>query len=696
MATLLISCHDFLEFPDFPLHSTPYMCAEKVLLFTIFLFHAVVAYSQTSIIDSLQKVVAMHSRDTNEIKALDLLGSEFMRKDMDKALFYSHQQIALANSLGIDFGLSSAYSGLVGMHQNAGLMDSARYYLDRLEELAKKNTTDKKASINYFNSAGLFYKNQGKYTEALPYLLEALRILGTSGDKTGRAGQLLNVGNAYNYLGDMKNAADYHLKALVLFEEVKNKRGQSFCLQGIGNDFFELGQYALAEKYLLQSQKIKEELGDKRGLINTWMTLGNVYQHTNKPKLSMHYLNVALTRAREMKLPVEELRILFNMGSLLKTEKKNDESDKIFSQALPLARQSGDSGLVSRIKAYRILLKNDIQKEKEEEQTLLQNIEISLEKGTLITTAEGHFQLADWYASRKQFEKAFDNLKRGEKLKDSVGGNQVILQLKRLEEEYKTEKKEKEIVLLKKDQELQTLALSRQKVIITSIVIAFISIIVIGLLLVNRYRAMNKTKRLIEIERVRNNIARDLHDDIGSALSSINILSQVALYEKNGNAQHYFQRIGEQSSQMMEDMSDMVWSINPRNDSMAEIIIRMREFASEILESKNIEYHFFEKVGKGLTLNADQRKNLFLIFKESVNNAAKYSNAQQIEISLHEEADILSMRIKDNGQGFDEQSIKSGNGLRNLRERAKEMKGTVTLKSRAGQGTEVELVLPLA
>jgi two-component system, NarL family, sensor histidine kinase UhpB len=672
------------------------MRVNKVLLFIIFLFMAGVSHSQTSVIDSLQKVVAMHSRDTNEIKALDLLGSEFMRKDMDKALFYSHQQIALAKSLGTDFGLSSAYAGLVALHQNAGLMDSAQFYLELLETLSKKNTTDKKASINYFNTAGLFYKTQGRYKEALPYLLEALRLLSTSGDKTSRAGQMLNVGNTYNNLGDMKNAADYHLKALTLFEEVKNKRGQSFCMLGLGNDFFELEQYALAEKYLLQSQKMKEELGDKRGLVNTWMTLGNVYQHTNKPKLSMHYLNKALTRAREMKLPVEEFRILFNMGSLLKTEKKNDESDKMFARALPLALQAGDSGVVSRIKAYRILLKNDIQKEKEEEQTLLQNIKISLEKGTLVTTAEGHFQLADWYASRNQFEKAFDNLKRAQELQDSASGDQVILQLKRLEEEYKNEKKEKEIALLKKDQELQTLALSRQKVIITSIVIGFISIIVIGLLLVNRYRAMNRAKRLIEIERVRNNLARDLHDDIGSALSSINILSQVALYEKNGNAQNYFQRIGEQSSQIMENMSDMVWSINPRNDSMSEIIIRMREFASEILESKNIEYHFFEKVGKGLTLNADQRKNLFLIFKESVNNAAKYSNAQQIEISLHEEAHVLSMRIKDNGQGFDEQSIKSGNGLRNLRERAKEMKGIVTVKSSAGHGTEVELVLPVA
>jgi two-component system, NarL family, sensor histidine kinase UhpB len=207
---------------------------------------------------------------------------------------------------------------------------------------------------------------------------------------------------------------------------------------------------------------------------------------------------------------------------------------------------------------------------------------------------------------------------------------------------------------------------------------------------------MNRTKRLLEIEKVRNNIARDLHDDMGSTLSSINILSQVALTEKNGDTQNYLQRIGDQSARMMEDMGDMVWSINPRNDSMRQIIIRMREFATEVFELKNIEYRFSESVEEGLILSADQRKNIFLIFKETINNAAKYSQASEVEINLHQQDHTLIMFIKDNGQGFDEQKVKAGNGLRNLRERAKEINATLVLKSAVGNGTEVELKVPIA
>jgi signal transduction histidine kinase len=669
---------------------------KKIPLLTALLFLATVGHSQTAVIDSLMQVVAKHTRDTNEIKALDHLSTEFMRKDVEKAKYYTYQQLALSKALRTTFGLSSGYGGLVLMHQDLGRIDSAQYYLNELEVLAKKLSSNKKISLNYFNTAGLFYKNQGKSKEALPYLLEALRLIDQNANKTGYAGQHLNIGNTYYNLGDFKNAAGYHLKALTLFEEVKNKRGQSFCLQNLGSDFFELKQYATAEKYLLQSERMKESLGDKRGVLSNWMMLGSVYQETKKFELAMSYLNKALMRAKELKLSLEECRVLFSMGSLLKTMKKPDESRKRFTESMRLARLGGDSVLVARIQSYLVALQNDNQKEKQDELTLLQNVQISMEKGALSNTAEGHFGLAEWYASHGQFEKAFTNLKRAQLLTDSMRGDAVLMQLKKLEEEYKNEKREKEITLLKKDQELHTLALSRQRIIIIAIAIALISVIVIGLLLINRYRVMNKAKRLIEVERVRNSIARDLHDDIGSTLSSINILSQVALVEKNGNAQNHLQRIGEQSARMMEDLGDMVWSVNPRNDSMRQVITRMREFATEIFEHKGIEYSFVETTAKELSLNADQRKNLFLIFKEAANNAAKYSQASLVEISLKQQNNILVMQLKDNGLGFNELAAKSGNGLRNLRERAQEIKGTVTLKSTIGHGTEVELTLPLA
>jgi signal transduction histidine kinase len=122
----------------------------------------------------------------------------------------------------------------------------------------------------------------------------------------------------------------------------------------------------------------------------------------------------------------------------------------------------------------------------------------------------------------------------------------------------------------------------------------------------------------------------------------------------------------------------------------------MREFATEILDIKNIDYRFSEEVTDQLSLSAEQRKNLFLIYKEAINNAAKYSKASLVEISLHQHDHLLVMSIKDNGRGFEEQSTKAGNGLRNLRERAKEINSSLTLTSAIGNGTELELKLPIA
>lgn len=122
----------------------------------------------------------------------------------------------------------------------------------------------------------------------------------------------------------------------------------------------------------------------------------------------------------------------------------------------------------------------------------------------------------------------------------------------------------------------------------------------------------------------------------------------------------------------------------------------MREFFTELFELKNIEYNFIENVQEGLTLSVDQRKNIFLIFKEGINNAAKYSDASLVEVSLLQEDAVLILKIKDNGRGFDKNAITKGNGLWNLRERAKEINGIFTVTTTPGQGTTIELKLPIA
>ncbi len=198
----------------------------------------------------------------------------------------------------------------------------------------------------------------------------------------------------------------------------------------------------------------------------------------------------------------------------------------------------------------------------------------------------------------------------------------------------------------------------------------------------------------IEVERLRMRIARDLHDDIGSALSNIHIISSMAMKQQsdNGNAGKVFGKIKESSKAMLENMQDIVWAINPENDTLSQVLARMKEFAGELCEAAGIDY-VFETDGdlETVKLTVHKRKDLYLVFKEALNNAVKYSSCKMIRISLHKQQDgWLNLGIEDNGKGFVQNEIQPGNGLRNMAQRAKEVNGNVNILSGPGQGTKVD------
>jgi signal transduction histidine kinase len=231
----------------------------------------------------------------------------------------------------------------------------------------------------------------------------------------------------------------------------------------------------------------------------------------------------------------------------------------------------------------------------------------------------------------------------------------------------------------------------------TALFAAFGFLLVIGFLVLNRNKQINKNKRQMEIERMRNQIARDLHDDMGSTLSSINLIGQVALQENTSGGQtKYFKRIVDQSAKMMESMSDMVWSINPDNDTLQKTVVKMKEFSAEILEPKNIGYQFHvDERLNDIALDVAKRKNLFLIFKETINNAAKYSESTFININISQSVNEMQLTIRDNGKGFDTNVASTGNGLRNMKERALEVGANLKFESTVGLGTTLALGLPL-
>jgi ligand-binding sensor domain-containing protein/two-component sensor histidine kinase len=208
-----------------------------------------------------------------------------------------------------------------------------------------------------------------------------------------------------------------------------------------------------------------------------------------------------------------------------------------------------------------------------------------------------------------------------------------------------------------------------------------------------------RQRRKAQVELVRTRIARDLHDDIGSTLSSINILSEMAKQKAGSDAQKVSQlvaTIGENSQSMLEKMDDIVWSIKPGNDQLVNIVSRMREYASQTLEARNIAYQFrvSDEVNV-VSLPLGQRYDFFLVFKEAVNNLAKYSGSAQATVELYRQNGSLLLVVEDAGKGFDPDREQDGNGLRNMKKRAAVLKAKLDIRSEPGKGTRITLAVPL-
>jgi signal transduction histidine kinase len=206
-------------------------------------------------------------------------------------------------------------------------------------------------------------------------------------------------------------------------------------------------------------------------------------------------------------------------------------------------------------------------------------------------------------------------------------------------------------------------------------------------------------KKILAVEKIRGRVSRDLHDDMGSTLSTINILSSMAkakLHTDTQKTAEYLSKISDNSQRMMEAMDDIVWAIKPDNDTMQKLIARMREFSTSVLDAKDIVLKFYadEQVME-CKPDMEARRDLFLLFKEAVNNAAKYSGATHVHINIEKQANYLWLTVQDNGKGFDVKKADGGNGLGNMQRRAAALSGHLQVQSEANTGTIITLKVPL-
>jgi signal transduction histidine kinase/ligand-binding sensor domain-containing protein len=207
-----------------------------------------------------------------------------------------------------------------------------------------------------------------------------------------------------------------------------------------------------------------------------------------------------------------------------------------------------------------------------------------------------------------------------------------------------------------------------------------------------------RVQRLLELERMRTRVATDLHDDLGSSLSRISMLSEAAKERAPRDAEPLLDEIADSARGLVDALGDTIWSIDPRRDDGQSLFLRVRKFAGSVFEARSIDLDMhIPPDAASLHLGPEQKRQTYLILKEALNNAARHAGATQVEVRASSDASALRIEIRDNGRGFGVPSPRDdggGHGLASMQERARRIGGRCEIHSIPDHGTVVSVMVP--
>ncbi|HSU28872.1 MAG TPA: sensor histidine kinase [Chitinophagaceae bacterium] len=536
------------------------------------------------------------------------------------------------------------------------------FALKIFEEISDKNG---KAAI--YNNMGLVYENQGQFQEALKYYFDAIKMYEEIGNKGAMIDRYFNIGFLYEDQGNYPEALKNHQAALRISEELGYKNGIAAAKSNIGNIYNNQSDYAEALANYLVADQLFKEAGNQEGLALAYLNLGGVYTDLGDYSKARQHLNDALSLSKELEIS-ENIKIAYELMTKLDSATGNWKGALENHKAYILYRDSLSGEEVNN-KIMQAQMQYDFNKKGDSLQFQQSLTESRLRQQTLLSTQQHQTLLL------REKELAMQQLQM-EKDSAEFAASKAA-----------SDRNQGQLALLQKEKEVQTLDLIRQKQLKKYLLAGLALMLILGFFIYRNYR----NRQQLKLQLLRNKIASDLHDDIGSTLSSISIFSQMAR-DPAKEITPLIETIGEHSRKMLDAMADIVWTINPENDQFEKIILRMRSFAYELLGAKNIDFEFIadEEVAK-LKLPMDVRKNLYLIFKEATNNMVKYSGASKAMFTISGEKKIMTLMIRDNGKGFDIQTSRGGNGLKNMKKRAEEIGAKISIDSHPGDGTTIEL-----
>jgi two-component system, NarL family, sensor histidine kinase UhpB len=465
--------------------------------------------------------------------------------------------------------------------------------------------------------------------------------------------------------GNYPLALDHSFKTLSLAKEI-DPLSVPRAISLVAWCYYYLGEYNTCLKYTREAFKLAQPWELPYG----WRDLAMVFHSLNQPDSALLYAKKSYERLKGLSA---EGNISHVLGDAYVGKSNYDSALFFYRNGVAVSLKDNINDLIDSYTGIADVYKatNNFDSAAWYSKRVLSE---KIEKTYPIGMLKAANMLADIYGSQNKPDSTLKYLKIALTIKDSLFSREKTMAIQNLA--FKEQEKQKEVADSK-------LKLRNQFIMYFSLVVFVAALVIVSI--------VSKNNRQKQLQNMRNSIADDLHDDIGSTLSSISILSELAK-QKSPEAKSLLDSIGENTLSIQENMSDIVWTITSKNDHFGNVLHRMNQFASEIFDAKNIELDFASDAALSTSrLTMKQRKNFYLFFKEVINNAAKYSDAKKVSVTISKKEQDVEMNISDDGRGFDTTKIYNGNGMSTLKKRGEELNGCFKIQSHLNEGTVVHL-----
>lgn len=616
--------------------------------------------------DSLRQLLNAMPADTSKVLAFIRLGQQYENSRPDSAIYFYKQAGSLSSSLNYPAGI-----------------------------------------VHYINNYTAVLNVQGKFDESLKLCLEAVDICRQQGMKQQYVKSLINVGAVYQYKENYDSAASYYLKSLPLLESANDRQALSLVYGNLCGLYRNLSQPEKAAGYARKALQYAEAVKNPYTIARACINLGNALKDMNKTSEAIPYISRARKIGAELNDVDMQETALINLGDLYTKTNDPDKYIPVFQSALPLAETLNDvygKSLALQGIAEGLYHKKQFRQAETKTAEALaftrQHDQKEALSNLLMLMSDIQIALGDTRSS--QYYRG-----QHDSVQNALMNESLLKNVQELETRYEVEKKQHEIfkknlLLEEKNRESR-----RQRY---WLIASASGILLLSLILFLTYRFYRqkqqldrkkiealhaeqeniRLKAILEGElRERRRISQEMHDDMGSGLTSMLFLSRSI-----EGADEATGKIKNTAESLIRKMNEIIWAMNYEQDSLDSLIAYIRINAAETLDNAGIHYRFqVSDPIPDLYVNQQFRRHIYLTVKEAVHNIIKHAAATEVNIDILTGRE-LEIAIQDNGKGFGHnRQRRFGNGIKNMEERIRDLNGRFELV--AEKGTLVRLSIPL-